>query len=549
MSARFKTGGLLLGSWLFAIAYTATNVFPDPDLWGRLSMGALIFQNGSFPYNDVFSYTAPHARWVDHEWLTGVVFYQILTQFGEAGFLVFKYLMLLGIFGLLFRLHRKVYRASPLYAFYALLLVVDAYAVGVYSTVRSHIFTFLFFFIELYLLEQVRLGQKSKKVLFWLLPLGVIWGNLHGGYAMSLLLLGCFGLGEVVLQRKLQAGLFHGLLMGLSFLLLGIFNPYGFEYWSFLIHAWTLDRSKIGEWNPLRFDVWLFVPAQLLFIAGTVLPLLRWQFRDRQVSGELNRLLTPTLVLFWTVIMMLRAVRLQPFVAWVLVAYLPLFLDPVFVRYVTPQRLQWFFQKQASAFCNTLPALVVALSVGMVLYMHHDSSLFKVELKDELSQSDAIATRYPVGALQYLEHSPYHGNLLVHFGLGEFVLWRLYPRFKISMDGRYEEVYSQAQFLQNHYCYDQRNIARNQASITSMNQGKADFLLMDNKLPVNSLLALSPAWQMIYNDPYFIIFARKTALRMFPAYVAGWPSLSRKANTMGDFMTSADLNRFQGVTD
>jgi hypothetical protein len=542
---RIKDSLLLVGAWLFAIAYTATNVFPDPDLWGRLAMGAVLFQNRHFPYHDLFSYTAPHALWVDHEWLTGVAFYQILTQFGEAGFMVFKYLMMLGIFALLFRLHRKAYRISALYAFYALILVVDAYSVGLYATVRSHIFSFLFFFIELYLLERVRLGQKSRQCLWLLLPLGVIWGNLHGGYAMGILLLGCYGLGEAIQHRNLRSGLFHWMLAGLSFLLLGFLNPYGPAYWAFLLHAWTLDRSKIGEWSPLRFDVWLFVPAQLLFLLGTLMPLLRWQFRNHEDTQTFNRLLTPTLVLFWTIIMMLRAVRMQPFVAFVAVAYLPLFLDPVFMQRILPLRIKNFFQQQASAFCNTLPALVMVLSLGMVIYMHNSVNLLKANLFDEMGRGEAIVTRYPLGAVDYLKHSPYHGNLLVHFGLGEFVLWRLYPQFKVSMDGRYEEVYDQATFLQNHKCYNKRNWLENQASLPFINQGQADFLLMQTELPVNSLLIRSPLWQVLYADGYFTVLGRKSSLKAFPAYKPVSPTLSAKSISIGDMVTDADLKRFK----
>lgn len=545
MSERIKDNLLLVGAWLFAVVYTATNVFPDPDLWGRLSMGALLFQNGRFPYHDVFSYTAPHALWVDHEWLTGVAFYQILTHFGETGFLVFKYLMILGIFALMFRLHRRVYRVSPLYAFYALLLLVDVYSVGFYATVRSHVFTFLFFFIELYLLERVRLGQGGKHSLWWLLPLGMVWGNLHGGYAMGVLLLGCYGLGEAIQHRNLRAGLFHWMLAGLSFLALGFLNPYGPSFWSFLVHAWTLDRSKIGEWTPLHFDIWLFVPAQLLFLFGTLIPLLRWQFRNRQAPQEINRLLTPTLVLFWTIVMMLRAVRMQPFVALVAIAYLPLFLDAVFLRRILPQRITGFFQQQASAFCNTLPVLIVALSVGMTLFMQSTTGLLKVNLADEMSQSNAVVTRYPLGAIDYLQRSPYRGNLMVHFGLGEFTLWRLYPRFKVSMDGRYEEVYDQATFLRNHKCYNKRNLRENQASFASINESQADFLLMQTELPVNSLLAQSPLWKVVYVDAYYAVLARKSSLKRFPAYAPGWPKLSSKSISIGDMITDADLKRFK----
>lgn len=545
VSERIRDCLLLATSWLFAIAYTYTNIFPDPDLWGRLSMGTLFFQNGRFPYHDLFSYTAPHARWVDHEWLTGFAFYQILTRFGETGFLVFKYLMMLGLFALLFRLHRKVYKTSTLYAFYGLLALVDIYSVGLYATVRSHIFSFLFFLIELYMLERVRLGQKGKSSLWPLVPLLVLWGNLHGGIAMGLLLLGCYGLGEMLVQRNIKAGLFHWMLPIVAFLLLGVLNPYGPSYLSFLWHAWTLDRSKIGEWSHLKFDVWFFLGAQLVFLFGTLIPLLRWWFRDKQDPQEISRLLTPTLVMFWVIVMMLRAVRMQPFAAFVVIAYLPVFLDVAFIQRVLPQRFKQFVASVQSAFVTAIPGMVLALSLGMVLFLQSTVNLFKVDLADEMAQSNLVVTRYPMGAMNFLRSSPYHGNLLVHFGLGEFALWTLYPRFKVSMDGRYEEVYSQALFLKNHHCFNRHDRQDNWDSFDSINNGEADFLLMQVELPIVARLALSPLWQKLYVDGYFVVFARKSSLRQFPPVLAKSPLVNMKEISIGDMLTNADLKRFK----
>jgi len=545
VSTRIKDGLLLLTSWLFAIVYTYTNVFPDPDLWGRLSIGALFFQNGRFPYHDVFSYTVPHARWVDHEWLTGLVFYQILTRFGETGFLVFKYLMMLGIFALLFRLHRKVYRVSTLYAFYALLALVDIYSVGLYATVRSHIFSFLFFLVELYLLERVRLGQQKKVSLWPIIPMLVLWGNMHGGVAMGLLLLACYGLGEAILQRNPRAGFCHwGMAIG-SFLLLGFLNPYGPEYLSFLWHAWTLDRSKIGEWSALKLDVWVFMGAQLLFLFGMLLPLLRWWFRDKTDEQEYGRLLTPSLVLVWSIVMMLRAVRMQPFTALIAIAYLPVFCNPEFIKRVLPEKLKRFFQQKQATFCTILPSFLLLIAISLTISLQSTVGLLKVPLTDELSPINFVVTRYPVGAIDYLKHSPYHGNLMVHFGLGEFTLWALYPQFKVSMDGRYEEVYTQATFLRNHQYYNKRNYAQNWNALPQINASQADFLLMQNDLPVTARLVRSPLWKNLYTDAYFTIFGRQTTLAHFSEYKPKDNLATTKLISIGDMVTDADLKRFK----
>ena len=61
----------------------------DFDLWGVLSFGALIEQGG-FPRDDVFSYTAVGAPWIYHEWGSGVLFYRLLTTWGDASLFALK---------------------------------------------------------------------------------------------------------------------------------------------------------------------------------------------------------------------------------------------------------------------------------------------------------------------------------------------------------------------------------------------------------------------------------------------------------------------------
>jgi len=545
VSERVRDSLLLAASWLFAIAYTSTNTFPDPDLWGRLSMCALYFQNGRLPYHDVFSYTAPHARWVDHEWLTGLVFYQILNWFGETGFLAFKFLMILGILVLIYRLHRTVYKVSPFYVFYALILLMEPFSVGLFSTTRSHIFSFLFFMLELNLLEQVRLGQKDKRLLWLLAPLLVVWGNLHGGVAMGLLLLGCYGLGEAVLQRNLKAGLFHWLIAGVSVLLLAVLNPYGPTYLSFLWHAWTLDRSKIGEWTPLQFNHDDFLPAQLMFLLGPILLMLRWFYRDKQDSGEGKRLLTPSIVVMWLLVMLLRAVRMQTFTALVMLAYLPVLFNPEYVCRIVPGAIRRYFQQQQFVLCKLVPTAVLVMATGMVVFLQSTINLFKSNLTDEMSQSSVIVARYPIAAMDYLKRSPYRGNLMVHFGVGEFMLWTLYPQFKVSMDGRYEEVYSQEEFLRSHFRYSKAHPLKNWASFAQIDAGQTDFVLMPIDLAVNVPLLQSPNWKFLYGDSYYAIYGRVATLNKFPEFKRPMGFINAKSISIGDLFTDADLKRFK----
>ena len=56
---------------------------------------------------------------------------------------------------------------------------------------------------------------------------------------------------------------------------------------------------------------------------------------------------------------------------------------------------------------------------------------------------------YPVGAVETLDQAGVDGNLAVPFRWGSYASWRLAPKIKVSMDGRYEEAYPETTFEMN----------------------------------------------------------------------------------------------------
>ena len=73
-----------------------------------------------------------------------------------------------------------------------------------FSPVRAQVFTYCFFATSVYLLERARISQRWGGL--WLLvPLQVLWCNLHGGFLAGLGLMGLYALGEGLSRRPLSA--------------------------------------------------------------------------------------------------------------------------------------------------------------------------------------------------------------------------------------------------------------------------------------------------------------------------------------------------------
>src|SRR5262245_8390900 len=88
---------------LFLLAPMLTLIFvmyliphTDSDYWWHVRTGQYIWETGTLPRFDPFSYTAPDHPWVTHEWLTELIFYGVQSQFGYVGNVV-----LFGLLGVL----------------------------------------------------------------------------------------------------------------------------------------------------------------------------------------------------------------------------------------------------------------------------------------------------------------------------------------------------------------------------------------------------------------------------------------------------------------
>src|SRR3970040_2385420 len=74
----------------YAAAFLFTFHEADEDLWGRMAAGRLTMSEGRVPEKDVFAYVPTKPLWVDHEWLSGAVFYEVHRAWGGTGLLALR---------------------------------------------------------------------------------------------------------------------------------------------------------------------------------------------------------------------------------------------------------------------------------------------------------------------------------------------------------------------------------------------------------------------------------------------------------------------------
>ena len=179
---------LIIGLLYLLFVALFSRTVADPDLWGYLSFGRIFWESGFFPFQDIFSYTPTKPLWVYHEWLTGVIFYPIIKHTGPAGLQFLRYLIIILTAYLIYKTALKK-GANALSVLISLCPAMVLISFGYSSVVRAQIFTYLFFILTVFIIECARKDQKWL-ILTWLVPIQLLWCNLHGGFITGLGIIG-----------------------------------------------------------------------------------------------------------------------------------------------------------------------------------------------------------------------------------------------------------------------------------------------------------------------------------------------------------------------
>ena len=380
--------------WLFLLSASLFLSFSmaDPDYWGHIKFGQTIYETKSIPKTDNFSYTANGLKWINHEWLSEVIFWIFYKNFSDYGMIFLR--LVVGLFFCFF-LHKIVKSKNIPGSVIAYLLVL--FTVMPFWHFRPQIFTFLFFAILIYLL-------KIKKLLF--IPLlFLFWANMHGGFLAGLVYL---FVSAIFSPEKKKLFLFFIVSVIITFL-----NPYSFELWTGIFRAFfnPLTRSYITDWQPPHFlDINFAGYWGLISIFAYFTLIKIKQIRRTEI-------IFPILFLFLS----LTSVR----------------HIPIFAIVSAPLLGNYFVDLPERIYSKAVLIIAVILTI-LAVY-------FKPKIKREVDK-DA----YPVDAVEYLKKTNFSGNVFCEFDWGEYILFHLYPQVKISFDGRYDTVYP-IDFIKNSF--------------------------------------------------------------------------------------------------
>ena len=366
---------------------------------------------------------------------------------------------------------------SPLRAAIVLLVVVFALRPGL-GTLRPQIFTYLGFLAVLLIIHSAEHGRQRW---LWATPIVfALWVNVHGGVLAGAGVVGLWGLARLIgLVRSgrpewERQALGLGLVLAVSGLAL-LLNPYGPDLVMFLLRTATVPRPEISEWAPVK------IASQfgLTYLALVGMTCFSIAFGVRRRN--------PVLV------MILIGLAMAPLVA---VRHLPLFALAVIVLagpHLAAAWDRWLPDESGRAplAMSLLPlggaVLCIVMAIPNFRCIHLEPWNFT----------------FPVRAVGLLKQSGVEGNLATMFNWGEYAIWHLGPRIKVSIDGRRETVYSDE--IRRMALNFQHGRAQWDAVLR---EPATDMALVQAETPAENLLRLDPGWVLVYHDQLSRLFAR-----------------------------------------
>jgi len=465
----------------------------DPDYFWHLKTGETIVAQGALPAGDVFSFTRDGQPWVLHEWLFEVLLYRVFAAGGEGAVEFLTVALAMAALGLAFGAARRI-GASAAAAWIPTVPAIVVMA-GCMAP-RPQMLTYLF--LALYLL--VLFGFKyagSTRALWVLPPLMVVWVNAHAAYAIGIAMVLLFAACEWLAwasapvrdpehrRRLLRLSGAAGLV-----LLASLANPGLFERWAYPFQVLGMTvNALIQEWQSPDFHQ--FGPKA--YLALVLLFPMAWIYARRK--PDLTEAVLPLVFAAGGCI----SARHMPLAVLVLVPSIALALGsgPLAALGAWTRSLgavRWYLARRGAGkelgrgefVANWVLAAAIALCLPPFLRGPHP-------------QAAAVDPR---GAADFIAAHGTGSRLFNSYSDGGYLIYRLAPRFKVTVDGR-ADVYGD-RFIDD-YLHVYAGAADWKAKFDRL---AVDLAVLPLDAPIRQLLLADAGFREVYRDKHRSVLQR-----------------------------------------
>ena len=266
-AARIDPAPVLAGCLMFALVLFLPPILNDGDTLWQIRAGEWILDHRAIPSTDPFSFTAGEKPWFAHEWLAEVLMALAHRMGGMQGIMMLA-AAASGLTAAVLLHHLRRFLPG-IYAVLGLIVALSNAAPSLLA--RPHVLAWPCLVLWCGGLVKARANRAAPS--FMLLPVMLLWVNLHGSFMLGLLLAGAF-----LLEALFDPGIDHRRVFTAwtAFLLaawgVALLNPDGIGGVLFPFHLVGMKSlAWIGEWQATDFS--RVQPLELILLAGLALGL------------------------------------------------------------------------------------------------------------------------------------------------------------------------------------------------------------------------------------------------------------------------------------
>jgi hypothetical protein len=478
--------------WLFLGAYGWTALLADGDAGWHIRSGEYVLDHHAVPRQDPYSFSKPGAPWYAWEWLSDATCAVLYRAAGLKG-VVLAAGVLIALFSTL--LIRRITRLG-VNALVALLVALPAVgSASMHFLARPHVFTLVLLSFSMWMIETDRDGSAPRARIFWLLPLVVVWTNLHGGFVALVAVLGLTAIGAAIeewLGAKDWTKPLRYAALAAGCGAASLVNPYGWGLHQHILEYLRSDwiRNVIQEFqspsfrseNMLQFEALLFAG---LIAAGSL-------FRRRRIAEGL-----------WILVF--------AYLALSSVRHVPVFVA-VTIPLIAAEVASWWQAFTQGAPKNSLAGILNQMAADSAPQFRRTSmwpAAFVAALVS-IGQpikwpSDFPAQLFPVAMVHAHESQIAAARVLTTDQWGDYLIFLHPERQKVFVDGR-SDFYGPE--VGNEYI---RLVNGGWDWERLMNKYKFDLALLPVELPIVQLLKQSPAWRVAQDDGKHVLLVLRGA--------------------------------------
>ena len=465
------------------------------------SMGEYFFNHHAWSIDhSVFSWTPASKDWPYVSWLGSSLMYLVYIIFPLPVLFALPAILKCIVF-LLYLAYLRSISAHVNLETLSLFLII---ALCMHSPVKPAIFSWFFFSLCVAIYFSTR-RQVSRRWYLWYPIIFLLWVNTHGAFLFGLLFLCLAFLSECLVslldnsQYKKTYLLGFGVSIALSFIVL-IINPYGLEYLRGIAQG-TLFVQDFAD--PSKYV------SEYTHLWSTFMPTgVKVQFT---ISSWYAIFLLAMYVLF--VLLAYRKGR-RPDIASTVLTIFFFAASMLYARCLAFFGLVSLFS--ISYFLATtkdiLPSkYTTAIIAGYLLYASASVAYSDItQMPRHVSIAQNVQRIYPFQAVQFLKDNQLPQPILNTYLEGGYLLWSLYPDYKVFVDPRYgpyrKNIIEDAFAFQSSKSVDdiKKTLAKYPANTVFIGHQFINLFV--------SFLQL-PEWKLVYFDNSATIFVRKSALR------------------------------------